>query len=209
MGAYLRSLNAFEIEAVTATDEVVEPGLKAQLEGKARMQVRRPDRLHLSVVSDRKQREMLYDGKNFSLVAPRLKYYATTAAPPTLKALVESLAAYDIDMPLADLFLWGTERMPRERIKEAIAMGPATIDGIPTEHYLFGEDDVSWQVWIQKGDRPLPRKLVITTLSEPQQPQHVAWMRWNTSPSLDDTRFVYKPPKDAIRIPLRPPPAAP
>ena len=37
---------------------------------------------------------------------------------------------------------------------------PATIDGVATDHYAFREADVDWEVWIQKGDQPLPRKLV-------------------------------------------------
>jgi hypothetical protein len=208
MGNYLRSLKAFEIQAITNTDEVVEPGLKVQLDGTVKMQVRRPDGLHMTIDSDRKQRELFFDGKNFTLYSPRLNFYAVTPAPGTLGELFESLAAYDIEMPLADLFLWGTDRSPEEDVKLALPVGPATIDGKKADHYLIGREDVSWQVWIQQGNQPLPIKMVITNLAVPQQPQHVTVMRWNLAPTLDDKRFVYTPGKDAVRIPLRAPAAA-
>jgi hypothetical protein len=208
MGAYLRTLNAFEIQAFTTTDEVVDSGLKIQLDGTVRMQVKRPDRLRMLISSDRKQRELYFDGKNFTLVAPRVKYYAVTPAPPTLAALFDTLESYDIEMPLGDLFLWGSDRSSKDDVRLAMPMGPAMIDGSATDHYLIGQDDVSWQVWIQKGDKPLPRKLVITTLSEPQQPQFTVLIRWNTAPRLDDKSFTYAPGKDAVRIPLRPPQAS-
>ncbi len=209
MGAYLRLLEAFEVQASTSTDQVVEPGLKAQFDGKATLQVMRPDRLYLLTTSDRKQRELYFDGKNFTLVAPRLKYYAVTPAPPTLGGLYDTLSEYGIEMPLADLFLWGAARSPKEGVTLAIAMGPAMVEGVQTEHYLIGEKDVSWQVWIAKGKEPLPRKLVITTLSEPQQPQYVARLRWNTAPVLDKRRFEYHPGPDAVRIRQVPPAAMP
>src|SRR5262245_6029713 len=109
MGAYLRTLKVFRVETRNTRDEVLENGQKVQLSGKTALLVRRPDGLRANVESDLQDRMYFYDGKTFTLYAKRLGFYATAAAPPTLAQLADVLdTKYDIEIPLADLFLWGT-----------------------------------------------------------------------------------------------------
>jgi hypothetical protein len=204
MGSYLRGLKTFEVDSATSTDEVLDTGQKVQLDGTVRMQVRLPDRLHAEVKSDRKHRDFFYDGKAFTLLARRINYYATVPAPPTLGQLVTELEAkFDLEVPLADLFFWGSEKASPSGLRSAISLGPANVEGTDCDQYAFRQEDVDWQVWIQKGATPLPRKLVITSMDEPSQPQHTVVMRWNLSPSFDDKVFAFTPPAGANRIVLK------
>jgi hypothetical protein len=201
MGGYLRSLKVFEVTAATMTDEVTEDNMKIQLAGNTKLQVRRPDRLRAETISDRKQRQLYYDGKSITLYGPRVKYYATVAAPSTLHETVEVLTKkYGVELPLADLFYWGTDKAPVQDIKSAYYVGPATVDGTPTDHYAFRQEGVDWQIWIEKGNTPLPRKLVLTSTDEATQPEHIATLRWNVAPSFDETTFSFKPPPGAMKI---------
>ena len=63
--------------------------------------------------------------------------------------------------------------------------------------------DVDWQLWIERSETPVPRKLVITTTTEKAQPQYVAKLTWNLTPQLDDTLFTFVPPADAHKIVVR------
>ncbi len=47
---------------------------------------------------------------------------------------------------------------------------PATLDGVLTNQYAFRQGEVDWSVWIEQGDRPLPRKLMIIDRSRPSSP---------------------------------------
>jgi len=204
MGAYLRSLKSFEITATTATDEVLDDGLKVQLDGTAKLTVRKPDRMRVTISSDRKQREFYYDGKSVTLYGPRVKYYATVAAPPTVGETVQLLAQkYGIDLPLADLFVWGSDKARPEDIKRAIYLGPATIAGTAADQYAFRQADVDWQVWIRTGPMPVPLKLVVTTTSEPTHPEHISVLRWNTAPGINEKMFEFVPPKGALKIAIQ------
>lgn len=89
-----------------------------------------------------------------------------------------------------------------EDIQAAIDVGPSSVGGILCDHYAFRQEDVDWQLWIERSDTPLPRKLVITTRKE-AQPQYVARLTWNLTPQLDDTLFTFTPPTDAHNIVLR------
>src|SRR5688572_12636242 len=57
MGEYLRSLKAFQVEAATNREDVLEDGQKVQFTGVTRMLARMPDRLHIAADSDRHHRE--------------------------------------------------------------------------------------------------------------------------------------------------------
>jgi hypothetical protein len=204
MGKYLRGLKTFTVTSTTLTDEIINDGIKLQFGGTASLKVRRPDRLKAEIASDRKLREIYYDGKKITLYGPRVKYYATVPAPPTLGDAIDVLAKrYGVAMPLVDLFYWGTEAAPMDVIKFAAYIGPAKVDGVMTDQYVFRQEGVDWQVWIQQGSTPVPLKLVITTTSEPTHPEYIATMRWNLAPKLDDKDFAFKPPSGALRIPLQ------
>ena len=203
MGGYLRSLKAFQVEAVTSKEDVLEDGQKVQFASVARMLARTPDRLHIAVDSDRHHREYFYDGKNFTLLARRQNLYATVAAPPTIGALADALDdRFAIDLPLEDLFTWGGPHSKHEAITAAMFIGPSEIGGVTCGHYAFRQDGLDWQVWIQMGDYPLPRKLVLTTMTDEARPQYVATFTWNLAPSFNDAAFTFVPPKGAARVVL-------
>jgi hypothetical protein len=160
-----------------------------------------PNRLFAETTSDRMSRTYVYDGKTFTLSARRAGYYATVPAPPTVRELADVLSdKYDLEIPLADLFLWGAPGWSHGELTSAIDLGPAVIDGTTCQHYAFRQAGLDWQVWIQKGDFPLPRKLVITTTDDEARPRHAAVYRWNLAPSVNDAAFAFTPPKGANRI---------
>jgi hypothetical protein len=209
MGKHLRSLKAFAVRADTVTDEVLTSGQKLQFAGAVDYLVQSPDRLRADVRNDRRQRQYIYDGKTVTMYAPRMQYYGTIGAPGTIaEALQVAEQKYDLDLPLADLFLWGTEKAGLEDIKEAAFIGPATIGGKACDHYAFRQDDVDWQLWIRQGTQPLPCKIVITTTAEPSQPQYAAVLAWNLAPKIDKSSFTFSPPKGASRINIAPAAAA-
>ncbi len=109
---------------------------------------------------------------------------------------------YGIDLPLVDLFLWGAPEWTPAKITGAMVVGPSVVAGTTCDHYAFRQDEVDYQIWIQKGDFPLPRRIVITTKTDEARPQHTAAYTWNLAPSFNDAAFVLDPPTGALRVPL-------
>jgi hypothetical protein len=203
MGAYLRSLKSFEVDAMTTDEDVLEDGQKLQRESKATLLAKVPDRLRVHVSNDRHDRLYLFDGKNFTLSAERVNMYATVKAPATIGQLATKLEdEFGMDLPLVDLFRWGSPQWKAAKLEGAMDVGPSVVGGTTCEQYAFREADIDWQVWIQKGDYPLPRKLVITSMSDTARPQHSAVYTWNLAPSFNEQAFVFEPPPGAERVPL-------
>ena len=105
-------------------------------------------------------------------------------------------------MPLSDLFRWGTPGWSAEGITAARDLGPSDVLGTTCQHYAFRQDDIDWQIWIQKGDNALPRKLVITTKTDEARPQTSAVYTWNLAPSFNDATFTFDPPAGAGKVVL-------
>ena len=203
MGAYLRTIKALQVEVVTEEEVVLDNGLKVMFGGVTTMVARKPDRLRVNVSSDLREREFFYDGKQLTLWAPRVHYYASVPAPPTIGELASTLEdKYGMEFPLVDLFRWGTASASSAAITAAVDLGPSTIADTTCGHYAFRQEGLDWQVWIQKGDYPLPRKLVLTTTTDEARPQFAATYTWNLAPSFNDAAFTFDPPADAHRIVL-------
>jgi len=194
-----------EITSHSSTDVVTENGQRIELEGTTNYKVRKPNGFVIDYSSDIKSRRFLYDGTNFTVYSPKLGFYATAPAPPTIKETLNAI--YDnfgIALPLEDLFRWGDEESAEriQALQSAYEVGPATIDGVLTTHYAFREEEVDWQIWIQDGERPFPRKLVIVDRTDPAMPTYSARLTWSMNPTLADADFTFVPGQDSKRIQL-------
>lgn len=205
MSNYLMSAKTLGIVSHASRDVVTNNGQRIQMEGVATYKVKRPGFV-IDYVSDIKSRRFIYDGKNFTVYSPKLGFYATAPAPGTNKEVLETLYnKFGIALPLEDLFRWGSEGENAARIqalRSAYKVGRATVDGVPTEHFAFREDDVDWEVWIQEGDQPLPRKLVIVDRNDPAKPAFTSRLQWQINPTFTDADFAFVPDANAKRIQL-------
>jgi hypothetical protein len=201
MGAYLRTLKVFRVLATMTTEDVLDDGRKIQFASTADLLAQRPDRLRLDVDGDRQDRGYYFNGKAFTLWAERTKFYATVPAPSTIAEFLNQLESkYDIELPFADLFRWGEPGSSDRSITAALSVGLSDIEGTSCTHYSFRQPDLDWQVWIQNGDFPLPRKLVITTTSDESRPQVTSVYSWNLAPAYSDEAFTFAPPAGAMKI---------
>jgi hypothetical protein len=201
VGNYLRSLKAFQIRSTTTSETVLDDGQKVQVDSVADLLVDKPNKFRLEVTGDHQHRLFFYDGKKFTLFAQRMNYYATVAAPPTILELVDKLEEnFDIELPMVDMFYWGTPRAAVSEIKSATNLGPSSVGGVTCQQFAFRQPGIDWQIWIQNGDYPLPRKLVISTLTDEARPEHMSVYNWNLAPSFDDAAFAFDAPKDAHPI---------
>ncbi len=201
MGSYLRTLKTFQVEAVTTKDDVLDDGELIQFDTHVNLLARMPDRLRVEVTSSRQHRLYFYDGKNFTLFAQRVNYYATVPAPDTVGKLAEEVDdKYGVQIPLEDLFYWGGPKSKVSEITGAIDVGPAEVGGVTCEQYAFRQPGLNWQVWIQQGEFPLPRKLVLSTLTDEARPQYSSVLDWNLAPSFNEAAFQFDPPTDAQKI---------
>ncbi len=205
MGAYLRSLKVFTVNADVTVEEVLDSGQKVENARSVQIAARMPDKLRVDTTSAERSRRIYFDGKNVTIYAEKLKYYGSFPAPATISEAIEVAAKkYDLEIPLADLFLMGTDRFDTKSITEAIYVGPQLVGGVLCDQLAFRQPGVDWQVCIERGKAPLPRKLVVTgTGGDPAQPVRRSVLTWKAGAAPEAAAFTFAPPKGATRIAVK------
>ena len=80
-------------------------------------------------------------------------------------------------------------------------IGRGVINGVECEHLAFRNDETDWQLWVQVGDTPIPRKYVITSKTEAAAPQYTLVIKeWKTDAQPTADAFVFKAPDGAKKL---------
>jgi hypothetical protein len=205
MGAFLQTLKRFWVSTELTGERVLADGQKLQHTATADMDVERPNKLRALMHSARSERELIYDGKTVTLYTPAQRYYSTVEFVDTIGGLINRLEErFGVELPLSDLFLWGTPAAPLDKIESAMNAGQDFVGNDLCDHYAFRQGKIDWQVWITTGSKPLPRKIVITNRADEARPQSVSMINWNLKPTFKDSVFKFTPPKGASKIEIVP-----
>jgi len=204
MGTYLRTLKAFEVVSDFTVEEVLDDGQKIMNSGAATYLARLPDRLAVDLYTDTMEREFYYDGKTLTMYGPKIGYYGSVPAPATIGETLEmAYERYGIEVPLADLFAWGTDGDGTADLTSAFFVGVSQIGDTACDHYAFRQEGADWQLWVEPDDTPLPCRIVITATDDEMLPQYVSTLTWTLDPPLEEADFIFVPPEGANKIPLK------
>ena len=202
MSDYLASLQKFTVRTENTLEAVLTSGQKLQFNGPAAASVWRPNRLRADRKGDILNQEFFYDGKNVTLFNAKENLYATTAAPPTIDAMLDfAREKLDVIAPGSEfLYSNAAERMLKETTS-GFVVGPSSVAGVKTTHLAFRGAEVDWQIWIEDGAKPLPRRFILTSKKVTGEPQFAVLIRnWDVAPKLTEQEFVFTPPKGAKKI---------
>ena len=207
---YLAGLKQFRAEMDTVIEFVLPDGQKLQNGHRVSVAVQRPNKLRAERVGDIVDQVFSYDGTSLSIDLPRAKYYATVAAPPTLEEMLDfAREKLDVIAPASDLIYKNAFERLTEGLTSAFVVGPASVAGVACDQLAFRNAEVDWQIWIERGKKPLVRKFVVTSKKMPQSPQFmVVISKWDTAPKLADAAFSFVPAKNALKIDFLPAAAA-
>jgi len=199
MTDFVSSQQRFSLETVNTVEVVLDSGQKIQFTGGARTTVQRPNKLHSERVGDVMRQSLFYDGRSLTLFNPDDNFYATVPAPPTIDGFLDfAREQLDIVAPAGDLITMDAYGRLMSDARSGFVVGKSYVGGVRCDHLAFRGYGVDWQVWIEDGERPVPRKYVITTVDMEEAPQaEILVTRWDSSPKFDGNLFEYSPPTGA------------
>jgi len=202
MTDYVGSQTTIEL-SFDSSIEVITPQLeKIQFTNSGGALLRRPDKLRAHRLGGYADVELVFDGKTVSVLGKHRNVYAQFEGPQSVDALLEALrAGHGVALPGADLLLSNAYEVLVDGVLEAKHIGRGVVGGVECEHLAFRNLDTDWQLWVEVGDRPIPRKLVITSKtlnSAPQYTLHVKDWKTGVTPAAD--AFDFTPPAGAQRL---------
>jgi len=202
MSRVLTDARQFTVHNDETSDELTTLGDLLELSSSVDLAVRRPGQAYVLLQGDVPPlRYWLGDGQLAMMDLTRWTY-AVAPVPADLDAAIDVVwQRYGLKLPLAD-FISGS---PYENLTRAVQtgfyVGLHDVQGVSCHHLAFQQEDIDWQIWIDDGLLPLPRKMLIVYKNEPGAPRYTAhFSEWDLAPDLGDTIFDFEPPDGAERI---------
>ena len=177
---------------------------KLQFTSSGQLKLERPDKLRVKRTGGYTDVDLVFDGKMVSLYGNNAKAYVQADMAGTIDQLIDGIQAKTGGaMPGTDLLLSNSYDVLTSDVIEGHHIGQGVVDGVECEHLAFRGHDTDWQIWIQTGAQPIPRKYVITSKTLAGAPQYTLRIKeWKTDPITDADAFAFKAPEGATKVGL-------
>ena len=185
-----------DIEVITSNLQ------KIQFTSSGQVQLSRPDKLRATRTGGYRDVEIVFDGKTLTVNNKDGKDYAQIEVAGTAEELIDVLREkHGVVAPGADLLLTNVFNIMMTDVVEAAVIGKGVIDGVECDHLAFRNVETDWQIWIESGAKPIPRKYVITSKGIGEAPQYTLRIKdWKTDVAADG--FAFKPDPSFKKIAL-------
>jgi hypothetical protein len=185
-----------DIEVITSTLQ------KIQFTNSGQVQLSRPDKLRATRTGGYRDIEIVFDGKTLTMNNKDANDFAQVESPGSIDQLIDMLREkHGIVAPGADILFSNAYDVMTADVIEGALIGKGVIDGVECDHLAFRNMDTDWQIWIEAGARPIPRKYVITSKGVAAAPQYTLRIKeWKTDVPAD--AFAFKPAQGAKKVAL-------
>jgi hypothetical protein len=202
MGELLAGTDAFRFEAHVVQDQPFPGGQKVQFYQHRQVTVSRPGQIYVEGDGDSDQSTTWFsDGVVTTLYNAR-NVYTQITGPKDIDGMLDHLALnLGRVMPLADFVVSNPYQSAISRVQLGTYLGLHRVRDTLSHHLAFRQEGIDWQIWIDAGEVPVPRKLLITFTGLAGQPQWSAELEnWDLDPDIDDDLFVFEAPADAKKL---------
>lgn len=179
-------------------------GPLATFHTEAKVAVRRPDGLAASRTGDLAEFRFAYDGASMTAYGAAGQRWGTTAAPPTLDALLGAAAEQGgLSFAADELLVADPYAAITKDLSGAVLVGRPTVGGRPTDHVLLTSDGLQLELWIDVATS-LPAREVVVYTDLPSRPHYsIEYLDWKVDPKLDDKTFTLPKPPGATQVEFR------
>ena len=193
----------YRMSLTTLSDEELPSGLPVQEGQIGVIQIARPDRLAIAIERDsgEKWAAWLVGGKLVLFDKANGRYARLDLSPSIDQALDELDERYGLELPFVDIVSGLRRADLLDRVQTGLYLGVETVAGKECHHLLFRQPVADWQIWIEKEDPALPRKILLVYKDEPNQPTYQTTVtKWDVAPRFKDSDWEPKLPKKARAV---------
>lgn len=202
MGNRIQNAKEFSFHAEILYDDVLPSGQKIQFAAAQDVSVKRPNKVFIEYMSDTESRDFWYNGKSVTLLDKHKNLTTSTETAATIDGTIsEIMNKYGYTPALSDFVYSDPHKILMKNVVAGFYVGLGDVNGTECHHLAFVEKYIDWQIWIETGNNPLPRKLVITYKTVSDSPQYVVvFSDWNFNKSIPNSVFEPKLPPGVKEI---------
>ena len=199
MSDYLSKQAKMSFDLDTSLEVVTHDQQKLSLTSSGSLTMVRPDKVRMVRHGGFADAELIFNGNTLSLFRRDQNIYSKIDIPGSVEHLVEELRdKYQRPLPAADLLSASVYDAMMPDVKDVKDLGTGFIRGIECDHIAFRTEEVDWQLWIARGDRPYPVRLIVTSKKVAGSPQYqVDVLNFKTGGQAATADFNFVPPPDA------------
>jgi len=204
MTDFIVAAPAFTMIGHGGNEELQEDGQLLEFGGDLTLTIQRPSKANLRIdTRDGTNVTLILDGETISASSVIENYYVydSTRQPGDINTSLDLLAAqFGVPRQLG-FFLSEDLTASLSRAKSGYRVGESTIAGVLCDHLALRNEKLDVQIWIEKGNQPIPRRILITHKELQGRPRvWVNFTEWDFSPELSEQIFTHSPPQDAERV---------
>lgn len=202
MSVYTASFDQVAIKGTSFSDARLGAGLLISNSEVIHVSINRPGSMRTSSFDGERTKGIYFDDGLLTVFNSENKFYAQVAIPNEIDAAMNfALEELGIEPPLMDLIYKNAlAQMVNSGDEVFYITDKSLIDGKNCHHIAIRGPETDVQLWVEEGDRPLPRKIMITSKWEDGSPRFVAYMNWESNPKFKPGLFEFKAPEGARKI---------
>ena len=202
---YLAKQKGFSYHAEVEFDQLLPGGPKVRLSGAVDVAVMRPGSLFVDYRDDVSDRVVWFESGNVTVLDPVAGTYAQVSGPKDIDGMVAKLEKeYGMALPLGELAESNPDAVLTRGVDFAHYVGVHNVEGVFCHHIVLQRKDLDLQVFVEVGDKPLPRKLVFEYPGRTGAPQYTASItEWKLEKPKSE-QFAPKIPKGAAKVDFLP-----
>ncbi|MFT3733028.1 MAG: DUF2092 domain-containing protein [Hyphomicrobium sp.] len=169
--------------------------------GKGHFILRQPDALRADTTLAQNTYLLISDGTVLTIYNPQQKRYSESPAPQSLSAAFGFFTG-ELGIDSQVLNFMGIVHMVNTGGGDGMKVtdaGTENIGGKSCDKFLINDptDQGTWQVWLEKGDKPLMCKLIYRSVDGTEQSNV---FQWNAVPTLTPQTFTFSPPAGSTKV---------
>lgn len=203
MSDYLGKQTKMSFDIDTSLEVVTTDEQKLSLTSSGSLTMVRPDKVRMIRHGGFANAEFYFNGETLTLFRRDQNLFSKVDIPGSVDHLVEELRdKYQRPLPAADLLSPNVYAAMMPDVKDVKDLGTGFIRGIECDHIAFRTDEVDWQLWIARGDRPYPVRVIFTSKKVAGSPQYqIDESNFKTGDQVSTEDFALKPPPGARLVP--------
>ena len=200
--AYRKSLDQVVITGVSFTDARLEAGLMVSNSEEIHVSIDRPGSMQISSFDGETTKGLYFHDGLLTVFSSANKLYAQADIPKEIDAAMKfALEELSVEAPLMDLLYKDiATHLINSNTTILYLTDKSRVNGTDCHHLAIRGPDSDVQLWVEEGDRPVARKIMITSKWEGGAPRFIANLDWDTKPEFKPDTFKFKAPEGAVKI---------
>jgi len=202
MAAYRSSLDQVTITGVTFTDATLGAGLIVANPVEVSVSIKRPASMRINSFDGEANKGLFFHDGLLTVYNSSDMFYAQADVPKDINAAMTfALEELDVETPFMDLLYQdGSSHLLGPDSTILYLTDKARVGGTDCHQIAIRGQEVDVQLWVEEGDRPVARKIMITSKWVGGAPRFTADLDWDTDPEFESGFFEFKAPEGATKI---------